>query len=82
MIDNDRVAATKKYARGRSRRRGQELQGAAPGDAHAAEGTAGRRWQRTGLHPKRGEINIEQLAEHLANHDDKHIARIRELRSS
>jgi len=39
-------------------------------------------WQRTGLHPKRGELTIEQLAEVLIAHDDSHLGRIRELRAS
>jgi hypothetical protein len=37
-------------------------------------------WQRTGVHPKRGEETIEQIASHLARHDDAHLARIRALR--
>ncbi len=36
-------------------------------------------WQRTGLHPKRGELTVEQLAGVLADHDLRHIDRIREL---
>jgi hypothetical protein len=36
-------------------------------------------WQRTGVHPKRGELTVEQLADVAAQHTDGHIARIREL---
>jgi DinB superfamily len=39
-------------------------------------------WQRTGLHPKRGEVTIEQLANVLADHDRKHMERIREIRAT
>jgi uncharacterized damage-inducible protein DinB len=38
-------------------------------------------WRRTGLHPKRGELTIEQLATLLARHDENHIGKIGELRT-
>lgn len=82
MLDNDRVAATKKY-------RDADLGAAVKSFKELRQETLtllkalpAASWRRTGLHPKRGELSIEQLAEHLGNHDDKHIARIRELRSS
>jgi uncharacterized damage-inducible protein DinB len=37
-------------------------------------------WQRTGLHPKRGEITIEQLVSVLVGHDQGHVERIRSIR--
>lgn len=37
-------------------------------------------WQRTGVHAERGVETLEQLATHLAGHDEKHIAKIRSLR--
>ena len=37
-------------------------------------------WQRTGLHPKRGELTLERMAELAAEHTESHLARIRELR--
>lgn len=36
-------------------------------------------WQRTGLHPKRGEISIEKLAEVIAGHDATHLGQIEAL---
>jgi uncharacterized damage-inducible protein DinB len=39
-------------------------------------------WQRTGLHPKRGELTLERLAELAHEHTESHLARIRELRGS
>lgn len=33
-------------------------------------------WQRRGLHPKRGELTIEQLAEVIAGHDENHLGQI------
>ncbi|HEY7516467.1 MAG TPA: DinB family protein, partial [Vicinamibacteria bacterium] len=38
------------------------------------------RWQRTGMHPKRGEVSIEQLALIAASHDASHTARVAEIR--
>lgn len=37
-------------------------------------------WSRTGLHPKRGEVSIEDLARVLGDHDRSHLERIRALR--
>jgi DinB superfamily len=37
-------------------------------------------WLHTGLHPKRGELSVEGLADVLAQHDESHIGRIRALR--
>jgi hypothetical protein len=36
-------------------------------------------WQRTGLHPTRGELSIEKLAEVIAEHDDNHLRQIEAL---
>ncbi len=82
MLDNDRVAATKKYGEadlGAAVKRFKELRQETLTLLKALPAAS---WRRTGLHPKRGEITMEQLAEHLGNHDDKHIGRIGELRRS
>jgi uncharacterized damage-inducible protein DinB len=39
-------------------------------------------WQRTGLHPTRGELTIEKLASVIADHDDRHLAQIEALQKS
>jgi len=81
LLDNDRVAVAKKYNEadlGATVKSFKELRQETLNLLKALPAAA---WRRTGQHPKRGETNMEQLAEHLANHDDKHIARIRELRS-
>jgi hypothetical protein len=36
-------------------------------------------WQRIGLHPKRGELTIEQLAGVIADHDDNHLRQLEAL---
>ena len=80
MTDNERVAEALRYreadpaaaAREWKRLRGDTLTllRALP---HAT-------WQCTGLHPKRGEITIEQLVSVLVGHDQGHIERIRSIR--
>jgi hypothetical protein len=80
MADNDRMAEALRYreadpaavTREWKRLRGDTLTllRALP---HAA-------WQRTGLHPKRGEVTIEQLASVLVGHDQSHIERVRTMR--
>ena len=37
-------------------------------------------WQRTGIHPERGEVTIEQLATRLRQHDQRHLGEIRALK--
>jgi hypothetical protein len=80
MMDNDRVAGALRYGDARlgdvlkehARLRGDTLTllRALPSPA----------WTRTGLHPKRGEVTITQLARVLADHDRSHLDRIRSLR--
>ena len=36
-------------------------------------------WQRTGLHPKRGELTLENLASVIAEHDENHLKQIEAL---
>ncbi len=36
-------------------------------------------WQRTGLHPTRGELTIEKLASVIADHDESHLGQIEAL---
>ncbi len=79
MMDNDVIADKLCYrdADPRSvlkehRRRREDLASLLRSLPHGA-------WQRTGLHPKRGEVTIEQLAKVIADHDDEHIAQIEAL---
>jgi len=39
-------------------------------------------WKRTGHHPKRGDLTVEQLAVVLAAHDRNHLDRVASLRAS
>jgi uncharacterized damage-inducible protein DinB len=76
MLDNDRTAQLRSYA-------GTDLRAAARSfkefrleTLRLLSSLPGVTWKRSGLHPKRGEMTLEALAEHLANHDEKHLARI------
>ncbi len=80
MLENDRAAAVLRYGDAdpgavlREFRRLREetlvLLRALPHQA----------WRRTGLHPTRGELTVEQLAGVLAGHDERHLEKIRSLR--
>jgi len=80
MLDNDRAAEALRYGEAapgavlkefrRLREETLVLLRALP---HPA-------WRRTGLHPTRGELTVEQLAGVLAGHDERHLEKIRSLR--
>ena len=79
MMDNARVSERLKYGEAdpaavlkEHRRRREGLVSLLRALPHAA-------WQRTGLHPKRGELTIEQLADVIAAHDDNHLSQIEAL---
>jgi len=81
MLDNDRAASGLRYE-------AQDLAAVAKefGARRADTLTLLRAlphvvWQRTGIHPKRGELTLEALAEHLAAHDESHLRRILALRA-
>jgi uncharacterized damage-inducible protein DinB len=79
MLDNDRTAELRRYAESDVRAVAKAFKELRLDTLRLLSSLPAAAWKRTGLHPKRGEMTIEQLAEHLANHDDKHLARIREL---
>ncbi|MFI5180180.1 MAG: DinB family protein [Thermoanaerobaculia bacterium] len=82
MLDNDRAAAELKYGEAdpvavvrefrRLREETRTLLGSLPHEL----------WRKTGLHPKRGELTLEELAGVLAGHDERHLAAIRSLRGT
>jgi uncharacterized damage-inducible protein DinB len=79
MLDNDRTASVRKYAESDVRGVAKTFKELRQDTLRLLSSLPGVAWKRSGLHPKRGEIDIQGLAEHLANHDDKHLARVREL---
>ncbi len=79
MMDNGAVSEKLRYRDADSsavlkehRRRREELTSLLRALPHVT-------WQRTGLHPKRGELSIEKLAEVIAEHDDNHLRQIEAL---
>ncbi len=79
MMDNARVAEKLAYRSSdlaavlkEHRRRRQDLVSLLRALPHES-------WQRTGLHPTRGELTIEKLASVIADHDDRHLAQIETL---
>jgi uncharacterized damage-inducible protein DinB len=79
MMDNARVSEKLKYREAdpaavlkEHKRRREDLVSLLRALPQAA-------WQRTGLHPKRGELTIEQLASVIADHDDNHLGRLEAL---
>jgi DinB superfamily len=80
MLDNDRAATTLKYPESNSAAVVKEFRRLREDTLVLLRALPHAAWRRTGLHPKRGELTLEQLAEVLAGHDESHIGRIRALR--
>jgi uncharacterized damage-inducible protein DinB len=79
MMDNARVSERLRYKDAdlgsvlkEHRRRREDLISLLRALPHGA-------WQRTGLHPKRGELTIESLADVIVDHDDRHLGQIAAL---
>jgi hypothetical protein len=81
-FDPDATAAARDYAAcdpAHEIRELARLRGLAVQLLHAL----GRRaWQRRAVHPRRGEITIEQMVAHHLDHDAAHVARLRALRAA
>ena len=80
MLDNDRAAAGLKYAESDPAAVVKEFRRLREDTLMLLRALPYAAWRRTGLHPKRGELTLEQLAEVLGGHDDSHLGKIRELR--
>ena len=80
MLDNDRAASSLKYAESDPSAVAKEFRRLREDTLVLLRALPDAAWRRTGLHPKRGELTLEQLAEVLAGHDDSHIGKIRALR--
>jgi hypothetical protein len=82
MMDNARVSEKLRYREAEPaavlkehKRRREDLLSLLRALPHAS-------WQRTGLHPKRGELTIEALAHVIASHDDGHLTALEALPKS
>jgi uncharacterized damage-inducible protein DinB len=82
MMDNDRGAAELRYNEQDLSATAKEFAARRADTLMLLRALPHAVWQRTGIHPKRGELTLEALAEHLAQHDESHIGRIRALREA
>ena len=80
MLDNDRAAASLKYAEADPAGVAKEFRRLREDTVVLLRALPDAAWRRTGLHPKRGELTLEQLAEVLAGHDDSHFEKLQGLR--
>ena len=80
MLDNDRAALALRYSEQDPRAVAKEFASRRADTLTLLRALPHAAWQRTGVHPLRGELTLEALAEHLARHDESHLERIRALR--
>ena len=80
MTDNDRLSALRKYGEAPLAPVLKEFRAAREDTLSLLRALPHPVWQRTGLHPKRGEETIEQMARALGRHDASHLQAIHSLR--
>jgi DinB superfamily len=80
MLDNDRAAAQLKYGESDPAAVAKEFKRLREDTLVLLRALPHSAWQRTGMHPTRGELTLEQLAGVLAAHDERHLERVRALR--
>jgi uncharacterized damage-inducible protein DinB len=81
-MDNERVAAALRYREADAAAALKEWRRRRADTLTLLRALPPPAWQRAGLHPTRGEITIERLAQILADHDARHTERVRELRGT
>jgi uncharacterized damage-inducible protein DinB len=82
MMDNERVAAKLKYREADPAAVLKELKRRREDLVSLSRALPDASWQRTGLHPKRGELTLEKLLGVIADHDDNHLGQIEKLAKS
>ena len=80
MLDNDRVAAALKYAEADPGEVAKEFRRLREDTLTFLRALPHEAWKKTGLHPEKGELTVEQLAARLADHDAGHLGKISALR--
>jgi uncharacterized damage-inducible protein DinB len=80
MMENERVAERLRYREAEVAAAVREFERLRGDTVALLRALPAAVWQRTGVHPKRGEVTIESLVKLLAEHDENHLVRIRELR--
>lgn len=79
VLDNEKTALSLRYREADLRAVIREWKGVREDALALLRSLPHASWQRTGLHPKRGEMTLEQLAVFLTDHERKHLDRIKEL---
>ena len=80
MLENDRAAEALRYGKAAPAAVVKEFRRLREETLVLLRALPHQAWRRTGLHPTRGELTIEQLAGVLAGHDERHLEKIRSLR--
>ena len=80
ILDNDRAVAQLKYAEADPAAVAKEFRRLREDTLVLLRALPHAAWRRPGLHPKRGELTLEQLVDVLAGHDGSHLEKIRALR--
>jgi hypothetical protein len=80
MLDNDRAVTQLKYGEADPTAVAKEFRRLREDTLALLRALPHEAWKKTGLHPAKGELTIEQLAARLAGHDDSHLEKIRALR--
>lgn len=80
--DNDRLASARNYAESDLAAAVKEFKRLRENTLTLLRALPHANWRRTGIHPKRGEVSIEELAHILAGHDENHLAQIERLRET
>ncbi|MGA7990890.1 MAG: DinB family protein [Thermoanaerobaculia bacterium] len=80
MLENDRMAEALKYASADPADVVKEFRRLREDTIALLRALPHETWKKTGLHPTKGELTVEQLAARLADHDEGHIGKIRILR--
>lgn len=81
MLDNDKAARELRYAEQDLGSVVKEFAARRADTLALLRAMPHAAWRRVGLHPTRGELTFEQLAEVLAGHDGRHIDRINAIRA-
>jgi hypothetical protein len=80
MLDNDAAASALKYAEGDPGEVAKEFRRLREDTVSLLRALPHESWKKTGLHPEKGEMTVEELATRLADHQDAHIGKIKALR--
>jgi len=81
LLDNDAASTALKYAEADPAEVAKEFKRLREDSIALLRALPHEAWEKTGTHPEKGEITVEQLAVRLADHTDAHFGKIRALRA-